>query len=138
MIQNEPNNPQVDKLRVLNKLESDQNLVLKYHWPHKTTHYAKKKKRFGENQWATRPRRSANTTAIIDELITEIHILLCISLIKLQNDAAVCFDRTIQNLSTLCSRLHMSQTQYVSSKLTLTKKYNIKYELYMKYHPNIQ
>ena len=31
MIQKEPNNPKINKLRVLNKLEADYNLVLKYH-----------------------------------------------------------------------------------------------------------
>ena len=43
MIQKEPNNPKINKIRVLNKLEADYNLVLKYHWPHQTTHYAEKK-----------------------------------------------------------------------------------------------
>ena len=43
MIQKEPNNPKINELRVLNKLEADYNLVLKYHWPHQTTYYAKKR-----------------------------------------------------------------------------------------------
>ena len=43
MIQKELNNPKINKLRVLNKLEADYNLVLKYHWPHQTTHYAEKR-----------------------------------------------------------------------------------------------
>ena len=73
MIQKEPNNPKIIKLRVLNKLEADYNLVLKYHWPHQTTHYAEKKNLLGGNQWGTRPRRSADTTALIDKLINEIH-----------------------------------------------------------------
>ena len=46
MIQKEPNNPKINNLRVLNKLEADYNLVLKYHWPHQTTHYAGKKRNF--------------------------------------------------------------------------------------------
>ena len=49
MIQKEPNNPKINKIRVLNKLEADYNLVLKYHWPHQTTHYAEKQKLLGEN-----------------------------------------------------------------------------------------
>ena len=43
MIQKEQNNPKINKLRVLNKLEADYNLDLKYHWPHQTTHYAEKR-----------------------------------------------------------------------------------------------
>ena len=50
MIQKEPNNPKSNKLRVLNKVESDYNLVVKYHWSHQTTHCAGKKKLIGENQ----------------------------------------------------------------------------------------
>ena len=73
IIQKEPNNPKINKFRVLNKLEADYNLVLKYHWPYQITHYVEKKKLLGENKWGTHPRRSADTTALIDELINEIH-----------------------------------------------------------------
>ena len=31
MIRKEPNNPKINKIRVLNKLEADYNIVLKYH-----------------------------------------------------------------------------------------------------------
>ena len=103
MIRKEPNNPKINKLRVLNKLEAEYNLVLKYHWPHQTTHYAEKK---NLGQWGTRPRISANTTALIDELINEIHRLSYRSLATLQNNAATCFDKMIRILSLLCSRLH--------------------------------
>ena len=106
MIQEEPNNPKINKLRVLHKLEAGYNLVLKYHWPHQTTHYAEKNNLLGENQWGTRPRRSADTITLIDELINEIHRILYRSLATLQNDAAACFDRMIRNLSKLCSIFH--------------------------------
>ena len=66
----------------------------------------KKKKLLGENQWGTHPRRIADTTALIDELINEIHRISYRSLTTLQNDAATCFDRMIRNLSSVCSRLH--------------------------------
>ena len=39
MIQLEPNNPKINKLRFLHKFEADYNLLLKYLWLHKTTHY---------------------------------------------------------------------------------------------------
>ena len=32
MIQKEPNNPKINKVRVFNKFEADCNLVLKYYW----------------------------------------------------------------------------------------------------------
>ena len=48
MIQKEPNDPMINKLRVINKLESDYNLVLKLHWPHQATHYTEKMNHPGE------------------------------------------------------------------------------------------
>ena len=39
MIQLEPNNPKINKLRFLHKFEADYNLLLKYRWLYKTTHY---------------------------------------------------------------------------------------------------
>jgi len=47
----------------------------------------KKKKLFGENQWDTRPRRSVDTTALVDELINHKYIISYRSLATLQNDA---------------------------------------------------
>ena len=55
-----------------------------------------KKKLLGKNQWGTRPRRRADTTALIDELINEIHIISYRPLATLQNDAAVSFNRMIR------------------------------------------
>ena len=106
MIQKEPNNSKINNLRVLNKLEADYNLIIKYHYPHQTTHYVERKNLLGENEWDTHPRRSADTTALIDALINEIHRISYQSRATLQNDAAACFDRMIRNLSILYSRLH--------------------------------
>ena len=89
MIQKQSNSPQINKLRVLNKLEADYNLFLKYHWTNQTTPYINL---LGENQWDTRPRRSAHTTSLLDELITEIYRFLFRSLAKLKNDTASYYD----------------------------------------------
>ena len=42
MIWIESNNPKSNKLRVINKIETGYNLVIKYHWPHQTTHCTEK------------------------------------------------------------------------------------------------
>ena len=49
MIQNEPNKSNINKLRVINKLEAGYNLVLKFHWLYKATHYSEKINHLGEN-----------------------------------------------------------------------------------------
>ena len=42
------NHPQINKLRVINKLEADYSLVIKLHWPHQATQYKEKMNHLGE------------------------------------------------------------------------------------------
>lgn len=60
----------------------------------------------GKNQRDTRLRRSVDTTALLDEIITEIHRLSFRSLTILHNDTEAYFDIMTHNLITLCSRHH--------------------------------
>ena len=50
MIQKELNNPKINRLRVLNKYETDLNLVFKYFWPRVTTNHLESRNLLGENQ----------------------------------------------------------------------------------------
>ena len=103
MIQKEIDNPRINRNRVLNKYEADFNLILKFFWPRLTTNHLEICNLLGENQWGTRPHRSADNVSLIDEVINEIHRITCKPSVKLQNDATTCYDRMIYNLSTLCS-----------------------------------
>ena len=104
MIQKEPNNPRINRLRVINKYEADLNLVLKFFWPRLTTNHLKSQNLFGEKQWGTWSRRSAKNVSLLDEIINEIHRITCKPLVKLQNDSNACYDKIICNLTTLYSR----------------------------------
>ena len=104
MIQKEIKNSRINILRVLNKYETDFNLVLKFYWSRLTTKHLESCNLLGENQWGSRPHRSTDNVPLIDEVINEIHRITCKPLVKLQNDATICYDRMICNLSTLCSR----------------------------------
>ena len=50
MIEKEKNNPRINRLRVINKYEADYNLILKFFWPHQTTHNAERHNMLGGNQ----------------------------------------------------------------------------------------
>ena len=104
MIPKEPNNIQINRLRLIYLYEADYNLVLKLFWPHKATKVADKLGLLGEHQWGTKPLCSAEQPALMDELITDVHRIICRNMVKLQNDATICYDRMISNLTSLVSR----------------------------------
>ena len=104
MIQKELNNPRINRLRVLNKYETDLNLVFKLFWSRLTTKHLESQNLLGGNQLGICPHRSVENGLLIDEIINEIHRITCKPLAKLQNDATVYYDRMMCNLSTLCSR----------------------------------
>ena len=104
MIPKEPNNIQINCLRLINLYEADYNLVLKFFWPHKATKLADKLGLLGENQWGTKPLCSAEQPALMDEFITDVHIITCMNMAKLQNDATACYNRMISNLTSLIVR----------------------------------
>ena len=104
MISNEPNNIQINRLRQIKLYEADCNLVLKFFWPHKATKLVGKLCLLGENQLGTKPLCSTEQSALMDELITDVHRNTCQNMAKLQNDATAYYDRMISNLTSLVSR----------------------------------
>ena len=104
MIQKDLNNLRINRLRILNKYEVDLTLVLKLLCPRLTTNHLESRNILCKNQWGTRPHDSADNISLIDKVRNEIHRITCKPLVKLQNDATVCYDRIIFNLSTLYSR----------------------------------
>lgn len=104
MIPKEPNNIQINRLRLINLYEGDYNLVLKFFWSHKATKLADKLGLLGENQWGTKPLCSAEQPALMDEFIIDVYRITSRNIAKLQNDATACYDRMIINLTSLVSR----------------------------------
>ena len=98
------NNPQINRLRVINKFEGGFNLVFELFWPKGATHQLEKQGELNENQWRTRPRFSVDYSTLIDASISSIYWLTCKNFVKLQNDETTCFDRMILNFTVLCCR----------------------------------
>jgi len=78
--------------------------MLKYFWPKQAIKHAVQAKTIDENQWGGIPGGNTDLVALLNEFTTEIHRLTFHNLVILQNDAKSCFDRIINNHSTLHSR----------------------------------
>lgn len=74
MIHKEPNNPQINRLRVIHKFESYYKLVFKFHWPHQATPCVKKMDHLGETNGSP-VQDVVQTIVLLDEIITEIRRL---------------------------------------------------------------
>ena len=75
MIEIEPNTPKLDRLRVINKLELDYNLILKHYSYYLVTYHVDKYLILQENQWVTKSRQNIYVITLLDEVIIEIHCL---------------------------------------------------------------
>ena len=127
MIEKVPVVPRINKLHVINIYRADYNLMLKYSWPNKTTKHAVKNNTICENQWGGVPGGGTDLVALINEFITETHRLTFRNLVILHNDAKACFDRIINNHSTLYSRRFEILDKVC--KLHSTTLLNIKYRV---------
>ena len=65
--------PKIHRLRIINTYESEYNLILKYFWANKGMRIAEKKEWLGDNQTGGRKGMSASETAVINEIILDIH-----------------------------------------------------------------
>ena len=93
-----------DKLRRLNKYESEYNLILKNKWPYHGAQNAEKNNLMGTNQFGGRKGYNSLQAAIINELIIEYHRITYKPLSIMQHDVKACFDRTIPSITTICNR----------------------------------
>ena len=86
--------------QIRSRLQLNLKIILKK----KAAHSVEQRQTLQENQWGGHPRYSADSTALIDKAITEIHRLSYRKRAKLQNDAIAYFDRMMRNLTKLRSR----------------------------------
>jgi exonuclease III len=130
MIEKDPGNPKIHRLRVIHLYECDYNLLLGIKW-RKLVHLAEDLKLLNKGQYGSRPGRTAHDPVIIEELQFEICRLSRTNLLKLAKDATSCFDRIIPNLASIVSRkygLHRSVV-YVHGKTLQEAKYHLKTQL---------
>ena len=99
MIEKLKGNSKILKLRITNLYEVDYNLLLNMFWPKKATQWADDLNILKDNQWYTRHKRSSKIVVSMNKLIIENYCRIKQLLYISQNDAVVCYDRIVQNLS---------------------------------------
>ena len=55
MIEKENSNSNIHRFRVINKLEADYKLILKFFWPKKATQLVEQRQTLPDNQWREHP-----------------------------------------------------------------------------------
>ena len=102
MIEKDPGQPKLHRLRVIHLYEADFNLLLGIHC-RKLDHHCEDHQLINEGCCA-RINKQAKDPALTDTLQADLSCLQRTPLIRFNNDASSCYDRIPPNLSNLCLR----------------------------------
>jgi hypothetical protein len=130
MIEKEPGNSKVHRLRAIHIYEADYNFLLQAKW-REMIRLAEKENTLHPGQYGGRAGCDAMTPAFLEELKNEICYASRKSLINFDNDAASCYDRIIPALASLIGRkygLHRDVVFVHATTLAQTK-YKLKTSL---------
>ena len=105
MIEKEPGNPKIHRLRVIHIYEADYNLVLGIKW-RELIHHCEDHHLLHPSLYGARPGRSALDPVFAEELVNEITRTSRKPVIKNAEDATACYDRIIPGVGNLASRSH--------------------------------
>ncbi len=103
MIQKDPGNQKIHRLRVIHLYEADYNFLLGHKLP-QLLHHGEKQNTIHQGQHGGRPGHEATTLVFMEELKNDISYATRKSLINFDNDAASCYDRIIPALASLLGR----------------------------------
>ena len=103
MLQKDPGNPKIHRLRVIHLYEADYNLLLAVKW-REAMHHAEDNGLLNDGLYGSRPGRSAHEPVLIEVLQNEIYRSSMKSGINLDLDATSCYDRILASIATIASR----------------------------------
>lgn len=103
MLQKEPGNPRVHRLRIIHLYEADYNLLLAVKW-RQAIHHAEDNNLLNEGLYGSRPGRSAHEPALIEVLQHEIYRMSMKPGINFDLDATSCYDRILACMASMCSQ----------------------------------
>jgi hypothetical protein len=126
MIEKEPGNPRIHRLRVIHLYEADYNLILGIFWAWKLVPLTEDNRLFNKGCYGSRPGLSAVDPLLLEELQVSISYLSRTNQVTFHNDATSCYDRIIIALANLVAcRFGMPEEIAKLHGVTLEK---------MKYH----
>ncbi len=104
LIEKDPGNPKIHRLRIIHLFEADFNFFLKLQWGHRLVRHAEKLNLLNEGQHGSRPGRTAMDPIMLIQLTTDLCRVLKTNLARFDNDASACYDRIIVALGMLAAR----------------------------------
>jgi hypothetical protein len=104
MLEKDPGDPKIDRLRIICLYEADYNLYLKIMWAHRLVKIAEKHNLFDDSQSGGRPRRTSNDVALRKMLVYSHSRITRSNFASMDLDAKSCFDRIMATFGMLCSR----------------------------------
>jgi hypothetical protein len=130
MLEKEPGNPKIHRLRVIHLYEADYNLILGVKW-RALVHHCEDNQLLHPSLYGARPGRGALEPVFIEEMVNEITRLSRKPVIKNAEDATACYDRIIPGVGNIASRAHgLHRTIALVQVTTLAEvKYHLKTQL---------
>ena len=130
MLEKEPGNPKIHRLRVIHLYEADYNLILGVKW-RELIHHCEDKHLLHPSLYGARPGRGALEPVFIEEMVNEITRTSRKPIIKNAEDATACYDRIIPGVGNLASRSHgLHRSVAIVQGNTLEEvKYHLKTQL---------
>lgn len=104
VIEKEKANSKINRLRIIDKLEANYNLVLKLYQPKIANEIAEDNEMLGKNQLVNRKYKSATGVTLINEFIIETVKINYEPLAIQQNHSSAYYDRIITNHTSINSR----------------------------------
>jgi Reverse transcriptase (RNA-dependent DNA polymerase) len=104
MLEKEPGDPKIDRLRIICLYEADYNLFLKIMWAHRLVTVAEKQNLFDDCQGGGRPNRTSNDVAVRKMLTYAYSQVTRTNFACMDLDAKSCYDRIVASFALLCSR----------------------------------
>jgi hypothetical protein len=103
MLEKDPGDPKIHRLRVIHIYEADYNLLLSIQW-RTLMHSAEDQHLLNEGQYGSRPHRNAHDPVFIEEMQFEMCRASRKPLVKFDNDATSCYDRILPNMASIACR----------------------------------
>ncbi|KAI2512439.1 hypothetical protein MHU86_1892 [Fragilaria crotonensis] len=104
LVEKDPGQPKLTRLRIIHLFEADFNLFLKMIWGSRLVKRAVQLKLLNDGQHGSIPQRKATDPIMLTQLTTDLCRILKHNLARFDNDASACYDRIIVALGMLAAR----------------------------------
>ena len=126
LIEKDPGQPKITRLRINHLFEADLNLYLKLQWGHQLVRHALKKNLIHPGQHGSVPGKTTMDPIMLNQLTTDLCRLTKSNYAHFDNDASACYDRIIVPLAMLAARRCGMQQEAVQVHATTLQRMRYK------------